>query len=121
MNCSQPEKWQIRGNGQAKDRPQLRLIRVRKQSVAASSPCHQARQQTVRSPDKDTASTGCQAEVATDANSPQTGRNSELSRSTASLLTNIGCEPEHAKNCPGVRILVAISPPTRFPVHIRSI
>jgi hypothetical protein len=121
MEHPRPQTRQIREHGQAKDKPQLRLIRVRDKSAAASSPCQQARQQTVRSRDKDTASTGCQAAAATDANGPQTGRNPELSTSAASFLTNIGCEPKQAENCPDHRIAVAISPPTRFPIHIRKI
>jgi hypothetical protein len=121
MNCSQPEKLQVREHGQAKDRPQLRLIRVREQAAAASSQWHQARQQTVRSRGIDTVSTGCRTAAGTDANGPRTGRNPGLSPTAASFLTNIGCEPEPAPNCPGGRIVLAISPPTRFPVHIRSI
>jgi hypothetical protein len=121
MSCSRPGKRQIREHGQAKDRPQLRLIRVREQSVVASSPCQQARQQTVRSSDINADSTACNAAAATDGNDPQTGRNPELSRSTASFLTNIGCEPEQAENCAGGRIVVAISTPNRFPVQIRRI
>lgn len=54
-----------------------------------------------------------------DANGPQTGRNPALSTSAAPFLTNIGCEPKQAPNCPGGRIAVAISPPTRLPAHIR--
>lgn len=103
------------------DRPQLRLIRVREQSAATSSQWHQVREQTVRSRDTDTASTGCQAAASTDANGPQTGRNPELSTSAASFLTNIGCEREPAKHCPDGRIVVAISPPTHFPVYILRI
>jgi hypothetical protein len=121
MSHSRPQTRQVHEHGQAKDWPQLRLIRVRGQSAAASSPRHQAREQSVRSRDKDTVSTGCQKAAATDGNRPQTDRNPALSMSAASFLTRIGCEPEQAKSCPGGRIVVAISQPTRFPVCIRSI
>jgi len=99
----------------------MRLIRVRGQSTSSSSPCHQAREQSVRCRDKDTVSTGCQKAAATDGNRPQTDRNPALSTSPVSFLVKIGSEPEQAKSCPGGRIVVAISRPTRFSVHIRTI
>ena len=43
------------------------------------------------------------------------------STSEALTMTDFGRESEPATNCPRHRIAVAISPPTRFPVHIRSI
>jgi len=99
----------------------LRPIPVRGQSAAASSPCHQAREQSVRSRDKDTVSTGCQQAAATDGNRPQPGRNPALSTSAASFLTKIGCEHEQAQSRPSGGIVVAISLPPRFPVRVRGI
>jgi hypothetical protein len=121
MNCSQPGKQQIREHGLAKDRPQLRLIRVRKQSAVASSPCHQARQQTVRIPERTTDTAVREQALAMIANRPQTVRSLARSTSTISLLTKIGCEPRQAKNCPSRRIVVSMFPPASFPVHIRII
>ncbi len=119
MNHSRPQTRQIREHGQAADRPQLRLIHVRAQSAAASRTRQRARQQSVRSPDKDTASTRSQMTTARAANGPQTGRNLGFPTSAASFLNNTGREPKQAKNCPGGRIAVAISPPISFLVRIR--
>jgi hypothetical protein len=121
MSHSRPQTRQVREHGQAKDWPQLQLIRVRGQSTAASNPCHQAREQSVCCRDKDTVSTGCQKAVAADGNRPQTDRNPALSTTAASFLIKIGFELEQAKSCPSGRIVVAISQPLRFPVRIRSI
>jgi hypothetical protein len=55
------------------------------------------------------------------ANRPQTVRSLALSTSTISPLTNIGREPRQAKNCPSRRIVVSMSPPASFAVHIRNI
>jgi hypothetical protein len=120
MSRSRPQTRQVREHGQAKDWPHLRLIRVRGQSTAASNPCHQAREQSVRSRDKDTVSTSCQKAAATDGNRPQTDRNPALWTSAASVLIKIGCEPEQAKSCPSGRIVVATSQPPHFLVRIRS-
>jgi hypothetical protein len=121
MSHSRPQTRQVREHGQAKDWPQLRLIRVRGQSVTASSPCHQAREQSVRSRDKDTVSTGCQKAAAADGNRPQTDRNPALSTSAASFLTKIGCEPEQAQSRPSGGIVMATPQPTRSPVYVRNI
>ena len=121
MSHSRPQTRQVREHGQAKDWPQLRLIRVRGQSAAASSPCHQAREQSVRCRDKDTVSTGCQKTAAADGNRPQTDRNPALSATAASFLTKIGSEPEQAQSGPSGGSVMATPQPTRFPVCIRSI
>ena len=121
MNRRRPEARQVREHEQAEDRPQLRFNHVREQSAAASSLCHQAPQQTVRSRDEDASSSGCQATAATDANGPQTGHNPELSTSAASFPSSIGCEPEQPQVRPHRRIAVAVSRPIRFPVHIRNV
>jgi len=121
MNHARPQARQIREREQSEDRPKLRLIRVREQSPVASSPRHRSRQQSVRSRDKDTISTGRNTAVATDMDTPQTDRNSEPAAAAASPLTGIGRAFEQVTNCPSHYIAVAISPLTCFPVHIRTI
>jgi hypothetical protein len=90
------------------------------QSAAASSLRHGARQQSVCGRDQSAASTGSNAPGATDANSPQTGNDPQLFRSAVAFPMKTSCEPERTKVCPSSRLIVATSPPTRFPVHVRS-
>ena len=121
MNHARPQSRQIREREQAKDRPQLRLIRVREQSTFASSPRQQTGQQSVRSRDQGAVSTVRDLTVAMDMNTPRVGHDSKLAVAKTSLLSGSSREPELAANCPPHRLVVAISPLTSFPVHIRTI
>ena len=111
----------VREREQAEGSPQSRLIRIREQSASASSPRQQARPQSVRIRDEGTVSTVRDTAAATDADTPQTDRDSELSVATASPLIGNGRESKQPKGCPVRRIVVATSPPTNFRVHIHII
>jgi hypothetical protein len=117
MNHARPQSRQIREREQAKDRPQLRLIRVREQSTFASSP----RQQSVRSRDQGAVSPVRDLKAAMDMDTPRAGHYSELADAKTSLLTGSSRESEPAAIGPRHRLVVAISPLTSFPVHIRTI
>jgi hypothetical protein len=121
MNQSRPQARQIREREQAADRQQLRVISLPEQSASASKTLHQAWQQSVPVRDKDRTSPGFGPAVAMDTNSPQTGRNPELSTSEAAFPTSIGCEPNQPQARPRRRIAVAVTRLIRFRVHIRSI
>lgn len=121
MNHARTQSRQIREDGQAKSRPQLRLIRVRKQSAAASSPGQQARAQTVRIRGDDAVSTVREPAAATGMDTPQADRVPQLAVAVVQPHTGIGREPDQAGGCPIHRIAVNISPPISFPIHIRSI
>ena len=121
MNHARPQSRQIREREQAKDRPQLRLIRVREQSTFASSPRQQTPQQSVRSRDKGAVSPVRDLTAAMDMDTPRAGHYSELADAKTSLLTGSSREPEPAAIGPRHRLVVAISPLTSFPVHIRTI
>jgi len=56
-----------------------------------------------------------------DMDTPRAGHYSELADAKTSLLTGSSREPEPAAIGPRHRLVVAISPTTRFPVHIRII
>jgi hypothetical protein len=101
--------------------PQVRLIHIREQSASASSPCQQARKQSVHIRGNDAASIGHDPAVATDTDTPQTDRDSELVAATVAPLTGIEREPDTAENYPIRRIAGDNSPPIGFPVHIRHI
>lgn len=118
MNLARPQTRQVREHGQAKSRPQLRLFRVREQSASAFSPRQQAREQSVHIRGIDAASTGHNLAVATDLDTPQTNRDSELATTTVATLTGIERGNEHAKSCPIRCIAVDILPPISFPVCI---
>jgi len=79
------------------------------------------RQQSVRSPDEDTASTRSQRTRATAVSGPQIGRNLGFATSDASLPTRLGQELEKPQFRPRRRIAVAVTRPIRFPVLIRTI
>jgi hypothetical protein len=119
MNHARTQSRQVREHGQAKSRPQLRLIRVRKQSAAASSPGQQARVQTVHIRGNDAASTGREPVAATELDIPQTDPIREPVVAAVQSQSGMGREPIQAGNCPIHRIAVDILPPTSFPVCIR--
>jgi hypothetical protein len=121
MNHARPQPRQIREREHAKDRPQLRLIRVREQSTFASSPRQQTRQQSVRSSDQGAVSPVRDLTAAMDMDTPRAGHYSELADAKTSLLTGSSREPEPAAIGTRHRLVVAISPTIRFPVHIRII
>ncbi|HEU5125116.1 MAG TPA: hypothetical protein VFW05_13765 [Verrucomicrobiae bacterium] len=54
-------------------------------------------------------------------NTPRVGHDSKLAVAKTSLLSGSSREPELAANCPRHRLVVAISPTIRFPVHIRIV
>jgi hypothetical protein len=117
MNHARPQSRQIREREQAKDSPQLRLIRVREQSTFASSP----RQRLVRSRDQGAVSPVRDLTAAMDMDTSRAGHYSELADAKTSLLTGSSREPEPAAIGPRQRLVVAISPLTSFPVLIRTI
>jgi hypothetical protein len=119
MNQSRPQSRQGREHGQAANRPQLRLIRVREQSSSVSSPGQQAWEQSVHIRGNDAVSTGHDPAVATGEDTPQTDRDSELAAATVAPLTGIERGNEQVKRCPIRRIVVDILPPISFPVRIR--
>jgi len=121
MNRSRPQTRQFREHEQGQDRTQTQIIRVRVQPANAFSPRAKTRQQTVRIRDQAPASTVCDQAAAADTHCPQAVRSLELSTSAISPLTKMGRESRPAMNCPRRRIVVSISPPTIFPVHIRII
>jgi len=121
MNRSQPQTRQFRKREQTQNRPQTRFIHVREQFANTLSPHAKARQQPVRIRDHASVSTVHDQGSAADSNCPQTVRSLELSTSAISPLTNFDRESRLAMNCPSRRIVVSISPPTSFPVHIRII
>ncbi len=121
MNRSRPQTRQFRGGEQAENRPQTRIVHVRKQSTDTTSPRQAARQQKVCIRECTTDTAVREQALAMGANRPQTVRSLALSTSTISPLTNICREPRQAKNCPSRRIVVSMFPPTSFPVHIRII
>lgn len=119
MNHSRLQARHIREHGQAKARPQLRLIHVLAQSAALSSPRQQAREQSVQVRGNDTPSTGHDPAVATDIHTPQTDRDSELAAATVSPQAGIKRGNAQVKHCPIRGIAVDISPPISFLVRIR--
>jgi hypothetical protein len=121
MNQTRPQTRQIREHGQAEARPQLRLVHVRAQSAAASSPGQRAREQSVHVRGNDTSSTGHDLAVATDIDSSQADRDSELATATVEPLTGIERGNAQVKHCPIHGIAVDALPPISFPVHIRHI
>lgn len=116
MNHARTQSRPVREDGQAKSRPQLRLIRVRKQSAAASSPGQQARVQTVHIRGNDATSTGREPAAATELDIPQTDSIREPAVVAVQPQTGMGREPVQAGS---YRIAVDILPPTNFPVCIR--
>ena len=121
MNRSQLQTRQIRELEQAHGRTRTPIVRVREQFANAFSPRAQTRQQTVRIRDQASVSTVCDQASAADTNGSQAVRSLAPTASTISPLTNTDREPRLARNCPNRRIVVSISPPTSFPVHIRII
>src|SRR4030095_2507680 len=121
MNRSQPQTRQLREREQAQGRPRTPIIHVRVQSTNAFSPRAKARQQTVRIRDHSSASTVCDQASAADTNGSHAVRSLAQSTSAISPLTHTHRESRLAMNCPNRPIVVSISPPTSFPVHIRII
>ena len=121
MNRSQPQTRQFREREQAQGRTRTPIIHVRVQSANAFSPRAQTRQQTVRIRDHALVSTVCDQAAAANTNGSQAVRSLAPTTSAISPLTNIDRESRLAMNCPSRRIVVSISPPTSFPVHIRII
>jgi len=119
MNPSRPQTRQIHEHGQARNRPQLRLIRVHEQSAAKSSPGQRPQEQSVNIRGNYAASIAHDRATATDTDTPQTEYNSTLAATAASSLTDIMQEPHQAKGCPIRHITVDILPPVSFPVHVR--
>jgi hypothetical protein len=121
MNRSRPQTRQFREREQAKGGTRTPIIHVRVQSTDAFSPHAMTRQQTERIRDHASASTVCDHASVADTNGSHSVRNLAPSASANSPLTSIDRESRLAMNCPNRRIVVSISPPTSFPVHIRII
>ncbi|MCI0748853.1 MAG: hypothetical protein L0Y58_25890 [Verrucomicrobia subdivision 3 bacterium] len=121
MNCLLPQTWQIREHEQAQDRSQPRSIHVREQFASASFPRQKATQQSVRSRNQGTISTGSNTVAAKDSDGPQPDHKSEFSTSEVATPTGNGRELKPTASRPRCVIVVAIAPPTIFPVHIRRI
>ena len=121
MNRSRPQPRQIREREQSRNKAQMRIVRVREQSMSAFSPRTGARQRTVHEHGDATALTVREQSLAADLNCPPTGRSREQSTSPHLSRTGIARELGQARKSPQGRIAIAISPPTTFPVHIRII
>lgn len=118
MNLARPQTRQVRDRDPIEESPQLRLIRVREQSASAFSPRQQARERSVHIRGNDAASTGHNLAVATDMDTPQIDRDSELPACTIASLAGIELGNQQAKRCPIRCIAVDILQPISFPLCI---
>jgi len=121
MNRSRPQTRHSREHKQAQDRSQSRFIYVHEQAASAFSPRQQAKQQSVRNRDQDTISTRRATATAKDSDRPRSDHKPESSTSQVSTRTGIRRELKPTASHRRCDIVVAIAPPTTFPVHIRRI
>ena len=118
---SWPQTRRFHEHEQARYGTRTETVHVHEQSVAAFNPRQRAGQKTVRIHEPATASIVRKQASARSTRYPQTVRKLGQSASGISPLTNIRRELQRAENRPRRRIVVAMSAPISFPVHIRII
>lgn len=116
-----PQTRRFRDQEQSRYRARTKNVRVHEQSVTTLNPRQRAGQLTVRIRVLGSTSTVRKQASARGTEYPQTVRSLELFRSTTSSLTGIVHEPRSAENHLCRRIVVSMSAPTSFQVHIQTI
>ena len=120
-----PNSWPQTRRGREREliqvRTQPRFFRVREQSAHTLIPRQQAGQQSVRSCDSNTASTGRDQALVLATSCPNTVRVRGVATNISSVCLGIFHATQRAMACPRSSIVVDITPDIRFPVQIKMI